>query len=498
MNRLLKNLLIAMCVMGVVAVASALVAYYTIYQGEQQREEAEQAARKVLALEQDEIREITIEHADGKITKASKPDEDWLLSEPLSVAGDNTNWNSMARSLADAKSNRRIPMEEIAGADLGAFGLATPEIVVTVAGIGGATQEVLELGGDNPARRRTGSDEAYVGPQVYARIKDGDEILSIDETVKNAVNKQLFDLRDKRIVTFETDDVRRVEVSAGDLSYRLDRTGEDHWQVSQPMEAQVKTTEVTSLINKIRNGRIKQFIDERPENLAAYGLTNPVTRVVFWMGEEESPTSWASQAVLLGSTSEITPANVYGKRENQDNVFAVELSTFEIPGNIDDLRLRKLTPVNSWDVERMAVSVAGEKILEVSKSSGDWLQLAPAEGKCKWSSANDAIRKAVELEVADFIGPDTSEPELGLDENDVVIELGTKDGAEMIALSTIRGGTDGVRYGVRQPPREIYSVNADKVQEFLGAAASVELETPPDAEPSEDNEGDDSGEGSDS
>ena len=486
MNRLIKSMLVAMLLMGVVAVGLGLFAYFYMFVGEVEREESEEAERKVLVIEQDEIREIIVERDDGSTMRAVKREDDWMLQEPLEAAGDNGNWSSMARSLGDAKRTKRFPLEDLAGANLGGFGLATPELIVTVAGIDGATKQTLAIGGKNPARKKAEDREgpAY-GPQVYARLDDEDAIVTIDESVKNAVDKKLFDLRDKRIVAFETADVRRLEVEAGDLSYRLDRLDADRWQIAQPFEAQADGSSLRTTINKIRNGRIKQFIDETPADYATYGLAEPVTRVVFWTGEEGSPASWSAHAVLLGSTSDVTPANCYAKRENQDNIFSVDVTTFSVPGELDELRLRQVTPMNSWDVNRMTLSVAGEKILEVTKDAGDWLQVHPKGGKCTWSSVNTVLRAAVDLKVDEFLGPATGEAGLGLDEEDIVIEIVGKDGDERIALGTIQGGTDGVRWGIRQPPREVYSVKASDVQALLDSAQAVELEEPEEEETGE-------------
>lgn len=484
MNRLIKNFLIAFGLMGLFAIGSAIFAYYYIHVGEQQREEREEAERKVLALTQDDIQEITIQRKDQEPIQAVKSGDGWLLKSPLEASGDQANWDTIARSLADAKRTVLIPWNEIPNQDLSPFGLSDPPIVVTAAGIGGASQEIIAIGEKNPAQKRTGDrDGPEYGPQVYARINNSSDVITVGENLKTSVDKQLFDLRDKRVVTFETDKVRRVEVQAGELQYRLDKIGENRWQIAQPMEALADGNEISSFINRFRNGRIKQFIDEKPSDYGTYGLVDSATRIVFWFGDEDSSASWSSQTVVMGATSEVTPANVYSKLESQDNVFALELSSFGVPGNLESLRLKKVTSVNSWDVNQLSVESAGEKIIEVTKEAGDWLQVHPKQGKCTWSSVNSLVRDLVELEIDGFVTGASDESEFGLDENDIVIRLVSKSGEETLALSkprTIEGSE--YRYGVRQPPREIYQVKAEAVQKILDDISKVELEGEPAAE----------------
>lgn len=496
MNRMIKNLLIALCAMVILAAGTALYAYYALFVGGQERVEAEEAAKQIVSLDQDEIREITIVRHESALNetttlRAVKQEDAWKLEEPLQASGDSSTWDSIARAVAEAKHVSRFPLEELASADLGQFGLATPDLVVSVAGIGGASAATLAIGKKNPVRGEGpgGPGGQPAGSQVYARLDRDEAVLTMAESVKNTVDKKLFDLRDKRIVTFETDKVQRVEVGEGESKYRLDRVNGDRWQISQPFEAQADGSGIRGFVSKVGNARIKQFIDETPSGYGTYGLTDEATRVVFWVGDATDTSGWVSQAVLLGATSEITPGNVYTKRESQDNVFAVELSAFEFPGDANALRLQKIVPVSTWDVNHLAISVAGEKIIEVSKSAGEWQQNNPVEGKATWSSVNDLLKDVCDLSVAEFVSEGNDTMELGLDENDLVIELTGKDGSEMVALSAVRGGTDGLRYGVRQPPREVYSVRAADIQKILDGVDSVELEAPPTPIPEESGDG---------
>ncbi len=506
MNRMIRNLLLALCAMVILAAGTALYAYYALFVGGQERVVAEEAAKQIVSLGQDEIREITIVRHESALDetttlRAVKQEDAWRLEEPLQASGDSSAWDGIARSLAEAKHVSRFPFEELASADLGQFGLATPDLIVSVAGIGGASAATLAIGKKNPVGggspggpggQSTGSS------QVYARFGRDEAVLTMAESVKNTVDKKLFDLRDKRIVTFETDDVRRVEVGDGESKYRLDRLDGDRWQISQPFEAQADGIGVRGFISKVDNARIKQFIDETPSDYGTYGLTDEATRVVFWVGDAADTSGWVSQAVLLGATSEVTPSNVYTKRESQDNVFAVELSAFAFPGDANALRLQKIVPVSTWDVNHLAISVAGEKIIEVSKSAGEWQQNHPVTGKATWSSVNDLLKDVCDLKVAEFVSEGGDLSELGLDENDLVIELTGKETSERVALSTVRGGTDGLRYGLRQPPREVYSVRAADIQKILDGVDSVELEAPPAPEPEESEDGESEGSESES
>ncbi|MFH1740805.1 MAG: DUF4340 domain-containing protein [bacterium] len=437
----------------------------------EKQEVAEEKAAKVFVHSKDNIGEITIDKGIETIA-AKKEGDNWVLTSPLKADGDKPSWDSISRTLADAKKDRTI---ESATDSFALYGLDQPEMRVTIADVGGASPETIRFG-----------KQTALGSTMYAMV-DGasEEVFTVNNSVKTAADKSLFDLRDKTILAVETPDVQRVDVTIGGSSYQVQRSG-DAWRVTNPYLARADKSKVEGAINKIRNGKIKSFVDEKPDDLAEYGLIEPATRIVFWVGDAGAESQWSSKALLLGATSDISEQS-YAKREGQETVFSVESSILsDVPESPEDLRMRKVTDVRSWDVDHFTLARAGEIVFEASKDGVNWMLVQPEEGEVEYSAISDTLRAIADLEIHDFVTDTTDEVALGIDKPEIVFSLTTDKGIEEIALSAPqeRNALE-VCYGVREDPRELYAILIDDASAVFEKAADVKMKEP---EPEEEGE----------
>jgi hypothetical protein len=427
-----------------------------------EKEEAEEEAKKVFVHDGGNIGQITLDKG-TEVISAKKEGENWLLTSPLETQGDKTNWNSIANTLGNAKKQRTI---ESVTPELSAFGLDQPSLKVTIADLGGATPEQILIGKKTPT-----------GSETYAMLTSAsDTVFTVYNSVPTAADKSLFDLRDKTILAMETKDVQRVDVAVGPSSYQVSRSGDKDWRITQPFLARGDKTKTEGFINKIRNGRVKQFVDEKPQDLAQYGLVNPATRLVFWIGEPGTESQWSSKTLVLGATSAVS-GQVYGKREGQDTVFAVETSILsDVPKSPDALRMRKVTDMRSWDVDRFAVARAGEVILEASKEGTKWMVLGPEKREADYTGVSDLLRAITDLEVYDFVTEATDQTALGIDKPQMKFSLITRSATEEIALSAPQERKAlQVCYGARENPRELYALLIDDASEIFSKVAGVKI-----------------------
>src|SRR5687767_11802303 len=176
--------------------------------------------QKAFTVESDKIEEITVT-AEGETSTIRKADGSWKMTAPLAVDADANEASGLATAIASLEINRVI--EENA-ANLAEYGLAEPRIKVAFKGPDGAAGEI-HLGDKTP----TQSD-------VYA-VRPGEKrVFLVQAYQETAFGKKPFDLRDKRVLTFERDKVDSVEiVQAGKPTIQLARTGSD-WAVKQPIQ----------------------------------------------------------------------------------------------------------------------------------------------------------------------------------------------------------------------------------------------------------------------
>lgn len=460
----------------ILLVILALIAAVFFWDKEREAEKQvrEEKEKELLTLKKDEIHEIEIVKGENDF-KAVKQGDRWNLVKPLESSGDKNAWDTIANNYSSGKRQRVI---EDNPESLAPFGLDKPAVQVSLAGVGGATKAEILLGAQTPT---TG--------KYYAMVKGSSEVVTVMSSLYSAVDKQLHDLRDKTILDMQAEDVQRVQIAQGDMNVSLDKRGTDQWVITQPIQARADETKIRDMVNRIRGGEIKNFVDENPESLASYGLIGPATKLVFWTGQPGNESSWASRALLLGATS--ATDQIYAMREGQKNVFTVNPQDFNnVPAHLEDLRQKKVCSMKYWDVDRLNVVSAGQTILEASKSAGNWTMLQPKQGTANYNSVSEAARAIADLEAAGFVLGTTEEYGLGSPELVISLEKhssgaigGTAQEATGVVRETLalafppnQPAGEEFYYGARMDPLEIYRIKKSSVDELLAKASAVTLE----------------------
>src|SRR5262245_23034449 len=155
---------------------------------------------KLVKVKDEDIRKIEI------VRKANPPtvvergaNNQWELKsgEPFRV--DQSEANSLVSSLTGLSQDRVV---EEKAADLAPFGLAAPAFELRVSSKDGKTQRLL-IGDDTPT---TGS--------FFAKLDGDAKIFTIYSGTKTSLDKSAKDLRDKRLLTFDSGKLTRVELTA--------------------------------------------------------------------------------------------------------------------------------------------------------------------------------------------------------------------------------------------------------------------------------------------
>jgi len=429
----------------------------------EKQKQKEEKEKEIFTLTKNDVKEVTVVKKDGRF-KAIKEGDSWKLVEPFETSGDKNNWDGVVGSLVEGKKQRVIEKD---AKDWKPYGLDAPPLQVTLSGVGGATASTILFGKQTPTSGK-----------YYAAIAGGSDVITVFSAMYTSADKNLFDWRDKSILTFDADKVQRMEVDCGTISVTLQRRGEDNWVITKPISALADATKIRDFLNKVKNARIKQFIDEKPATLAAYGLVQSATKLVFWNGDPVNESTWAASALLFGSTS--VAEQWYAKRESQPNVFAVDPKDFNtIPTNVDALRSKKIASLRSWELTQFSVASADAVILEASKNVGEWQILQPKAKPAEYTTVSNLLRNIADLEAANFV-PGTTE-QYGLASPSLKFVLKTEKGSETVALAAPKSATEPGRYyyGARTNPLEIYAIPEEKIKEIMDSVNKLTAEPAP-------------------
>lgn len=378
--------------LGLVIVAALLGGYYYWYEvkGGEQRQAAEEAAQRIFQLDRDVIETVTLKRQNDTIKLVNDPTEGWMLTEPVRAKAEQRAVDDVLDGLVEGKRERVIAEE---ASDLAAFGLSEPDLVVEATVQGAATPTVLQIGA------RTPTFSGY-----YAREGEQPKVLMVPTFLQTKFDQSVFKLRDKTVLSLDQDQVRRVEVHHGEDLIAVESQGEQGWKLVAPLEAQADKTKVTDLLSAINDAKVKEFIDEAPEDLATYGLHPPQWRLTFFSGDER-----AEKSLLIGD-EDMTKGGLNAKRGAMDNVFLVETQLVEkLPKEASDWRDRTLLAFERDQVDRIEI-LAGDTVTEATcvehcgKIPDDrWRITQPLDAKADAIKVRTLLRNVAELKVKSFV-----------------------------------------------------------------------------------------------
>lgn len=348
-------------IMAIVAALLGAAVYFLEIRGSAEREAAEAVADRLLQFTTEDVRALTITDADGTIALA-RTDDTWRITAPHQLAADQTAVDGIVNRLQSADQERLV---EEAPDDLGRFGLAEPGLTVSLE-LADGTHHELAFGDGTP-----------VGFNVFVKRGDGEAVYIAAASIKDAVGKSLFDLRDRKVMAFTDADVARVEIEGEALTATVERQpdrgdGIDRWALSAPLAAPADAQTVSGLLQRLRTSNAVAFAADEPtdEQIAEFGLDRPSVTVRLWTGDD------AAHTLLIGGEA-TEPAGRYARRAGSDAIMVVPANLVSgLPASVTALRNRTVVEFARDRVNGIALD-NGDDGVRLEKDGADWHIRAP-------------------------------------------------------------------------------------------------------------------------
>ncbi|MBV9745262.1 MAG: DUF4340 domain-containing protein, partial [Acidobacteriia bacterium] len=154
-------------------------------------------ATKILSIPADGVQEVQLKNPQQTID-LKRDNGKWRLTQPEALPADQDASTTLVSALASLNADSTV---EDKAADLSPYGLKTPTLDIKVTEKGGKTDDVL-LGDDTPK-----------GDSTYVKLANNPRVYTIASYVKNNINKTPNDLRDKRLMNFDSDKLTRVDLA---------------------------------------------------------------------------------------------------------------------------------------------------------------------------------------------------------------------------------------------------------------------------------------------
>jgi len=219
------------------------------------------APPKILSIPDADIQQIQLAKKAGDTTLLKKADGKWQIVAPKPLAADQDSVNSLVSSLSSLSSDRLI---EDKASDLSSYGLSSPAEQVAVTRKDGKVQTVL-VGDDTPT-----------GAGVFAKLENDPRVFTIASYVKSSLDKTSKDLRDKRLLTFNSDKLTRVDLTAKGGTVEFGKNNQNEWQILKPRPLRADGLQVDELVRKLKDAKMDTSGSDEDAKKAIAGFSTGV------------------------------------------------------------------------------------------------------------------------------------------------------------------------------------------------------------------------------
>jgi hypothetical protein len=375
--------------------AAALGAFVWFYEieGEETRKAGEEAATRLFpGIESEDVEWIALTTADGHPVRVERHEGAWRFTEPPTLPVDAFAWDGIAASLVQLASEASYAEPQ------------PPEVY----GLGAGASEIAFGVGGQERRVRIGA-KTPMGGNSYVSVTGADAVYAVRTYRVTALAKRLEELRDKRILAFDRDAVRRVAIRWPDGGVVLAREGEE-WRLREPIEGRADGSSVDTLLSNLSFLRASGFEDAPPPDEES-GLAPPELEIELTLAPEQEGGEERSVALAMGK------ALANGDRL----VRAGGQTRFRVPGaRIDDFP-RKVVAWRFKELARFPAADARRIEMSFRDASGSSLDVTAIRAEDEtWSSLPEAmdpegIRSLVD-ELARLRARDILADEMGAEE----------------------------------------------------------------------------------
>lgn len=422
-----RGLLIA----TVVLVALAGGVYYSNRQVEKaEGKPAADAPPQIVSIPDEQMTRLELKRKDGTATLLKRgAGNKWELTEPKQLAADSEAINSLTGTLAVLNSERVV--EEKAG-DLAAYGLNAPSLEVDVTKKDGKVQKLL-IGDDTPT-----------GSAVYTMVAGDPRVFTMASQFKSSLDKTWQDLRDKRLLIFDTDKLTRLEIDAKKSSVELGKNNQNEWAILKPKPMRADGWAVEELVRKLKDAKM---------DTAAEG----------WASATPVSTVKVSDANGV-KTLEIRKQkdNYLAKSSTVDGVFKVAADVGTgLEKTAEDLRNKKLFDFGFNDPTKIEIKNGAAAPLVTQKTGEKWFQgPKPIDS----TSLQNFVDKARDLAATKFVDTGFTTPIFEA-------KITSNNGKHLDDVLISKAGNDYIAKRENEPA--LYQLDSKAAEDLIKTAGDI-------------------------
>lgn len=397
--------LILLASLSIVAAGLGLYAYFGVMKTEERETQRKERAEKIFpgppagargpdggAPADPVFTSIEIK-AKGDATSLEKKENGWRITAPVSSPADSYAVEQVLGQLRGGKLKATV-VETPTDADLVKFGLKEPKFSVTAVASAPDERKIVLFGGiENP----------FDGT-VYVRREGDKAVYVVDGSVRFALEKSTFELRDKDVVAVDEPKLQRVDVKTRAHAYSLERNSDKTWRLVAPRALPADAAAVTSMISGLRGAKALAFLPDSAGERARLGLDAPSVDATFVLSDG------GKIRIRLAAVSGDGGSKAYALREDGSSSALAEIPTSPI-ADLDkdpmDLRDRSVLTFKQDQVAKIVLTpgasareIVVEKIAADGGDSEEWRVAAPENGPAKRWKISSLLYSLASLKAA--------------------------------------------------------------------------------------------------
>lgn len=431
-----KTLIIAV---GILAVLGGAV-YYTKENPPATGEEGP----KIVSVEKDQVQELIISRP-GKdaITVQRGEGDKWKFGPPLSIPADSSSIGFMADTAASLEADRVVE-ENVT--DWKPYGLEEPSLTLEVKLKDGKSHRVL-FGRETPT-----------GSSLYARLDGDPRLFTVYSYSRTSFEKEVFDLRDKKLLNAASDKISRIVVNTGGGAIEFGKSGETSWQILKPQPLRADNFTVGDLARAIQNAEMAAVVEEGAPAAPKLDFSKPYATV-------EVVDEAGAHTLTLAKEGE----KYYARSSDLDGAYEVSSTLAEsLNKKLEDFRNKKLFDFGFSEVARLQVR-DGEARVAVEKKDDKWLLTSDAGRELASEKVQTLIDSLRNLSATSFASDSAAEQsKYGLSSPAIEAELTQAENAATEKVLVTSPSSDHV-YAAREGQPTTYEVEKSAVAEIRRA-----------------------------
>jgi hypothetical protein len=398
---------------------------------------------KILAVKEADISKFDLkkngtEQVGGERNSAGQ----WHINSPTPLAADQSAVSSLLGTFSSLNSERLV---EEKASNLASYGLDAPKLEVDLTEKTNKTKKLL-LGDDTPA-----------GNGIYAKLDGDPRVFTIPSYDKTSIDKSANDLRDKRLLTVDSDKISQVDVVAKKQEMAFGRN-KDEWQIVKPKPLRADGSVVDDLVRALTDAKMELDKSDDPKKTASiFASAIPVATAKV---TAESGT----QELQIRKNKD----DYYAKSSVVDGIYKVANTLGQaLDKNLEDFRNKKLFALGSDDPNKIEMR-DGSKTYFLTRNGEDWW--SGSAKKMDAGAVQELLDKVRDLSASKFV-------DSGFTAALIDLTVTSNDGKRVEKVAISKSGDNYIAKRENEPA--LYQVDSKAIDDLKKSAADLKPATTP-------------------